>query len=239
MPWNLLLFPLVAGYYIFTKSYLFKFKQQRLDQQRLIFESIILGVVASVITYVLRLIYESVFTDEFQQTVYNAIPIKSPFAGTSLVVLLLSISATEISNWLVFDKKKRIIKAIKSIGNEFELLLNSSFTENKLLLFTLDNGKIYIGWVKELPIPAVSKYVRIIPIISGYRDEQKNVVFTTHYLSVYGEYIREGKVKSIEELDTDLILNSESMVSVSFFDVDMYAVFNAVGKVKSSGMEDS
>ncbi len=233
MPWNLLLFPLVAGYYLFTKSYLFKFKQQRLDQQRLVFESIILGVAACVITYTLRLIYESIVSDELQAAVYRAIPIKYPFAGTSLMVLLLAIGVTELSNWLFFDKKKRIIKAIKSIGNEFELLLNSSFTENKLLLFTLNNGKVYIAWVKELPIPSVSKYIRIIPIISGYRDEQKNVIFTTHYLSVYGEYIREGKVKSIEELDTDLILNTDDIVTVSFFDIDMYAVFNAVGKVKS------
>ena len=230
MPWNLLLFPLVAGYYIFTKSYYFKFKQQRLDQQRLVFESIILGVIASILTYSLRLVYESITSPEFQQSIYNVIPIKSPYAGTSLFVLIFSIGFTEISN-LFLDEKKHVVKAIKSIGNEFELMLKSSFTDNKLLLFTLNNGKIYIAWVKELPIPAVSKYVRIIPIISGYRDEQRNVVFTTHYLSVYAEYISDGKIKSIEELDTDIILNSDDIVTVSFFDIDMYSVFNAVGKV--------
>ena len=232
MPWNLLLLPLVAGYYIFTKSYFFKFKQQRLDQQRLVFESIILAVAASLITYSVRLVYESVASPEFQNIVYNAIPIKSPYTGTSLSILLLSITFTEISN-LFLDEKKRIIKAIKAIGNEFELQLESSFTDNKLLLFTLNNGKIYIAWVKELPIPSVSKYVRIIPIISGYRDDQKNVVFTTHYLSVYGEYIKEGKVKSIAELNTDVILNSDDIITVSFFDSEMYKVFNKVGKVES------
>lgn len=232
MPWNLLLLPLVAGYYIFTKSYFFKFKQQRIDQQRLVFESIILAVAASIITYSIRLFYESVASPEFQNIVYRAIPIKSPYAGTSLCILLLSITFTEISN-LFLDEKKRIIKAIKAIGNEFELQLKSSFTENKLLLFTLNNGKIYIAWVKELPIPSVSKYVRIIPIISGYRDDQKNVVFTTHYLSVYGEYIKEGKVQSISELNTDVILNSDDIVTVSFFDNEMYKVFNKVGKVES------
>lgn len=232
MPWNLLLLPLVAGYYIFTKSYFFKFKQQRLDQQRLVFESIILAVAASLITYSVRLVYESVASPEFQNIVYNAIPIKSSYTGTSLSILLLSITFTEISN-LFLDEKKRIIKAIKAIGNEFELQLKSSFTDNKLLLFTLNNGKIYIAWVKELPIPSVSKYVRIIPIISGYRDDQKNVVFTTHYLSVYGEYIKDGKVKSIAELNTDVILNSDDIITVSFFDSEMYKVFNKVGKVES------
>jgi len=231
MPWNLLILPLVAGYYIFTRSYFFKFKQQRLDRQRLIFESVIWAVVTSLITYLIKLIYESIASIEFQKIVYNIIPIKSPYVGISFCILLLSISLTELIN-LFLDEKKYITKAIKSIGNEFELLLKSSFTDNKLLSFSLDNEKIYIAWVKELPIPSVSKYVRIIPIISGYRDNQKNVIFTTHYLSVYAEYIKEGKVKSIEELDTDLILNSDNIVSVSFFDIDMYSVFNKVGRVK-------
>ena len=44
MPWNLLLLNLVAGYYLLTRSHYFKFEQQRLDRQRLIFESILLGV---------------------------------------------------------------------------------------------------------------------------------------------------------------------------------------------------
>lgn len=44
MPWNIIILHLVAGYYISTRSYYFKFKHQRLDRQRLIFESVLLGV---------------------------------------------------------------------------------------------------------------------------------------------------------------------------------------------------
>lgn len=229
MPWNLLILPLVAGYYIFTRSYIFKFKQQRLDRQRLVFESVIWGVAVSLLTYIVRLIYESLATDELQRAIYNLIPLKTPYIGTTFCTLLLAVLLTEGINLVFIRKKSKFIqRAIKDIGNEFELLLKSSFTDNVLLLFTLDNDKVYVAWVKELPIPSVSKYVRIIPAISGYRDVQKNVVFTTHYLSVYAQYIQEGKAKSIEELGTDLIINTDDIITVNFFDNDMYKRFNSI-----------
>ena len=54
-------------------------------------------------------------------------------------------------------------------GNEFELLLSSSFFYAHLLQFTMDSGKFYIDWVKELPKPFTTSYIRITPVFSGYR----------------------------------------------------------------------
>ncbi|MEO6903650.1 MAG: hypothetical protein ABI315_10970, partial [Bacteroidia bacterium] len=116
--------------------------------------------------------------------------------------------------------------AIKEVGNEFELILKSSFTEGLLLQFTLDNNKFYIAWVKELPIPSISNYIRIIPAISGYRNNEKELVFISQYLSVYAEYIEEGKITDIEELKIDLILDLRRIVSVSYFEKEMYNRFN-------------
>lgn len=122
--------------------------------------------------------------------------------------------------------KTEIKKAIKSVGNELELLLKSSFTDSKLLEFTLDTGKFYIAWAKELPIPTVTNYIRVIPAFSGFRDERTNFVFTSQYLSIYAEYIAEGKIQDINELDVDLIITLDNVVSVSYFDIDMYERFN-------------
>ena len=112
------------------------------------------------------------------------------------------------------------------MGNEFELMLASSFTEGLLLQFTLDNNKFYIAWVKELPIPSISSYVRIIPAISGFRNNEKELVFTSQYLSVYAEYINEGKITAIEQLKIDMVLDLKNVVSVSYFDKEMYNRFN-------------
>lgn len=225
MPWNLLILNLVAGYYLLTRSYYFKFEQQRLDRQRLIFESVLLGVGLTITSYVIRLVFEYLSPEVFK-VVYSELPIKTPFVGTSFFTILLSIILAKGGN-IVLDKQKYIKKAIKDVGNEFELLMKSSFTNKNLLQFTLDNDKFYVAWVKELPTPSISNYVRVIPALSGYRNDEKELVFTSHYLSVYSEYIKEGKVTDIVELNTDLVIDLGNIVTVSNFDLEMYSRFNS------------
>lgn len=225
MPWNLFILNLVAGYYLLTRSYYFKFEQQRLDRQRLIFESVILGVGLTITSYILRIAFEYLFPQIFN-AVYAELPIKSHFVGTSFFTIILSIALAKIGN-IILDKEKYIKKAIKDVGNEFELLMKSSFTNENLLQFTLDNDKFYIAWVKELPTPSISNYVRVIPALSGYRNTQKELIFTSHYLSVYSEYITEGRSNNnIRELNTDLVIDLANIISVSNFDLEMYHRFN-------------
>jgi hypothetical protein len=226
MPWNLLLLNLVAGYYLLTRSNYFKFEQQRLDRQRLIFESILLGVALTICSYLLRISFEYVSPEIFK-AVYSEFPIKTPFVGTSFCTILISIILAKGGN-VFLDKEKYIKKAIKDVGNEFELLMKSSFTNENLLQFTLDNDKFYVAWVKELPTPSVSNYVRVIPALSGYRNADKELIFTSHYLSVYSEYINEGKVTNIKELNTDLVIDLDNIVTVSNFDLEMFQRFNRI-----------
>tara|TARA_R110002072_G_C7728752_1_gene515562 strand:+ start:140 stop:730 length:591 start_codon:yes stop_codon:yes gene_type:complete len=189
MPWNLLILPLVGGYYIISRYNHFKFKQQRLDRQRLIFDSVIMGVILIAATFIVRLLVELILPNAVGW-VYQFFPIQAPFIGTTFTSLLLAFLFVEIGNrTFCKDRKEQIEEAIKKVGNELELILSSSFRHSKLLEFTLDTDKFYIGWVKELPIPTVSNYIRIIPVFSGYRDAEKRFVFTTHYLNVYAEYV--------------------------------------------------
>lgn len=223
MPWNLLILPLVAGYFLLTKCYVFKFHQQRLDRQRLIFESILLGIAIMVVTYILREIFFAVLPN-FSNLIYSYSPFDIPYALTSFFTITVSILFTVIYNWFSTDKEW-IKKSIKDVGNEFEILMMWSFTEKSLLQFTLDNGKVYVAYVKELPIPSISNYIRLIPFISGYRDSQQEVHYTTHYLSVYDEYISKGKVTNIEELNTDIVLDITNIIGVSNFDLGMHKKF--------------
>jgi hypothetical protein len=229
MPWNFLILPLVAGYYVLTRSYFFRFKQQRLETQRLIFESILLSVVITILTYIIRFVADY-FSPTAIQALYNLIPVKSPYIGTATFTLLFAVLFSEVIN-LFLNKEKHITNAINNVGNEFELMLASSFTEELLLQFTLDNNKFYIAWVKELPIPSISNYIRVTPAISGYRNAEKELIFTSHYLSVYVEYMNEGKIKNIEQLNTDLVLNLKNIISVSYFDPEMYNRFNKIKDV--------
>ncbi|MEJ7560643.1 MAG: hypothetical protein WKF66_20195 [Pedobacter sp.] len=152
-------------------------------------------------------------------------PIKSAYFGTTSFTLFAAVVFTEIAN-LFIDRKKAIKNSLEKAGNEFELLLSSSFFDAHLLQFTMDSGKVYIGWVKELPKPFTTSYIRITPALSGYRDEKKELVFTTQYLTVYASYIADGSVTDQSELKTDLVLKVDKINSTSFFDMEMYKRFN-------------
>ena len=226
MPWNLLIFPLVGGYYILTRSYFFKFIQQRLDRQRLIFESVLIGSFICGLAILIRLGI-SYFDPSFSDTIYRKFPFKEPFTITSISILGLSIFLTEITN-LFLNKTYYAKKAIKAVGNEFELLLKTSFVESKLLLFTLCNDKFYIAWVKELPNPSISNYVRVVPAMSGFRTDRKELEFTTEYLLVYSQLVKENNETDIKNLKTDIVIDISQVMSVSFFDFKLNKKFDEV-----------
>lgn len=95
-----------------------------------------------------------------------------------------------------------------------------------MLEFTLDTDKVYVGFLKELPIPTTTDYIRIIPMFSGYRDEKKQLIFTTDYYTVYREYIDKKKINKIDDLKIDMILTLDNLVTVSYFDQENYESFH-------------
>jgi len=230
MPFNLLLFPLVGGYYILIRFQYLRYVQYRLENQRVLLNSAFAGIILLVACFILRAIINMLFP-EFILYMSKQLPVKAPYFGTTSFSLVVAVIATEIAN-LFIDRKKAIRRSLKKSGNELELLMSSSFFDAHLLQFTMDSGKVYIGWVKELPKPFTTNYIRITPAFSGYRNEQKELVFTTQYLTVYASYIADGSVTDSSELKTDLVLKVDKVNSASFFDMDMYKRFNPEEEAK-------
>ncbi|RZK66471.1 MAG: hypothetical protein EOO92_25205 [Pedobacter sp.] len=224
MPFNLLIFPLVGGYYILIRFEYLRYIQYRLESQRILLNSAFAGIILLVCCFMLRAIAESIFPD-FIESLGALMPVKLPYFGTTSFTLVAAVAFTEIAN-LFFDSKKAIKRSLEQVGNELELMLSTSFFEAHLLQFSMDSGKVYIGWVKELPKPFTTSYIRITPALSGYRNENKELVFTTQYLSVYASYIADGSVTDQNELKTDLVLKVDKIHSASFFDMEMYKRFN-------------
>ena len=225
MPFNLLLFPLVAGYYVLIRFRYFRYIQQRMDRQRLLFNSILLGILILVITILARIILEALFP-KMIPALTGYLPLQTPYFGTTVFSLLISVALVEIGNRFI-SRAHAIKYAIKFIGDESEIMLKDSVIKSLMLQFTLSSKKVYVGWVKELPLP-FSNCVRIIPAFSGYRNDEGKLEFTTQYLSVYATYIEDGQAKSINDLNTDLIIKKETIVTMSYFDIEMYNRFNEV-----------
>ena len=224
MPFNLLIFPLVGGYYILIRFQYLRYIQYRLESQRILLNSAFAGIILLVACFFLRTITYLLFPS-FIEYLGAQMPIKSTYFGTTSFTLVAAVVFTEIANLFV-DRKKAIKKSLEKAGNEFELLLSASFFDTHLLQFTMDSGKVYIGWVKELPKPFTTNYIRITPALSGYRNEKKELVLTTQYLTVYASYIEDGSVTDQSELKTDLVLKVDKIDSTSFFDMEMYKRFN-------------
>jgi hypothetical protein len=224
MPFNLLLFPLVGGYYILIRFGYFRYIQYRLESQRILLNSAFIGIILLVACFLLRAIVKY-YCPSFIQYMGALMPIKEVYFGTTSFTLLAAVVFTEVAN-IFIDRKKAIKKSLEKAGNELELLMSASFFDAHLLQFTMDSGKVYIGWVKELPKPFTTNYIRITPALSGYRNERKELVFTTQYLTVYASYIADGSVSDQNELKTDLVIKVDKINSASYFDMEMYNRFN-------------
>jgi len=184
MPFNLLLFPLVGGYYFLITFKHFKFLHQRLERQRLLFNSVIAGSILLLFSFFITWAFTSLFP-EFSARLKSNSPVDLPFFGTTVCSFLFGILSAQVGN-LFIDGGKAISRAIKKIGNELELLLEDSIKNEFLIQVTLKNDKFYIGWVRALPIPQQSSYIVLLPAFSGYRNgNTKEMIFTTQYLDVY------------------------------------------------------
>ena len=144
MPWNLFLIPLVGGYFILTRCYLFKFKQQRLDKQRLIFDSVLFGIMLITFTFLLKIILCVLLHDCFE-LLHEKLPVKKDYFGTAFASLIIAYLFVSIANYFS-SSKIQTQKAITDVGNELEKMLMRSFVKGVPLQFTLDTQKIYIAW---------------------------------------------------------------------------------------------
>jgi hypothetical protein len=232
IPINLLLFPLVGGYYITTRSESSKFISQRLSSQSIIFNAILVGIPLMAVSLIITTAITYIFPTHVEWVRLNVFPIKDDFFGTCLLSVCISFSYTKIKNHFI-DETEAIHLAIEKSGSELELLVSYSFKESKLIQLTLKNDKVYIGWAEVLPKPSHCPYIQLVPLFSGFRDEKKELVIVTNYSLVYSELIQKGKIKDIQELKMNLVIQSNEIISASRFDFEIFE--NFASKKKDNG----
>ena len=116
MPFNLLILPLVGGYYIIANSEWYKYKTQRLHNERLLFNSVLAGVILIIISLTIRYL-ATIWLPEVVKLYRDLLPIKQPYMGVTFGSIVVAIGGTEITN-LFISVPNRISLAIDEIGNE-------------------------------------------------------------------------------------------------------------------------
>jgi len=234
MPYNLLLLPVIVGYFVLIHSLFFKYNTQRLTQNRIIFESVSVAILIIVFGIIIRTIVQSIFPKLVPAIInfLKIVPInKVEYLWTVVFSCFTTVILVFISNYCIskkFKKDEPIGWAVDENGDEIEKLFKKSVEEAVTIQVTLKNDKVYIGFSEIIPIPHKTNYLTLTPIISGYRDkETKQLHITTDYFKVVQDFIEQiGDDKESVSLNTDVIIKQDEILSAGIYEQDIFEKFN-------------
>lgn len=108
------------------------------------------------------------------------------------------------------------------------MLILKAYEEQREVLITLQNGKVYMGKVTDtyFRINDEIRSIMINPISSGYRKtDTHKLVLTTYYGKIYKEILDNPDNFNVKISDFSVAIRYENIVTVSPFDPKTYAIF--------------
>lgn len=203
------LIPVLAGYWLLTRTHLLKHPYESKTHHRVIFEHAIAGGVLLVISWVLAFMLAGVFAGDGLLGHVGAGWRKiAPFdnAGVLALTVVLATSIPPVINWKVDEVKAANRWALVNETSRGRLL-RESLEKGHLVEVSLSDGQSHVGIVYTSPHSEFEGDVFLAPELSGYRDPQtRKLIITTAY----------------EDQDPDIRIVSllEKVVSVGYFDLD-------------------
>ncbi len=237
MPYNLLLLPVIVGYFILNHSYFFKYNTQRFSPSRIIYESISIALFLIVFGFILRTFFQWCFPSFLQEMIIllNKIPIqKVDYFWTVVFSCVLALLFVFGSNFYLkknYQESQFIAWAVEKNGDEIEKLFKKSVEEGCLLQITLKNDKVYIGYSEIIPIPQKTNYLILTPVLSGYRDEKKQLHITTDYYKAIDDFLKglDTNNKS-NQLNTEIIIKQDEILTAGMYEQQIFEKFNQISK---------
>jgi hypothetical protein len=230
----LLVLPLVGGYYFTMLSQWVRYRAAREEGHRLYFRSAFYGAGLFIICFFARqlllIVSENYRFFEAWLSFYVLQIVKDPdkmhqfpLAVLAMYTMLAGPAFAYATN-LVRRREHYLRLALKF--DDLERLFFESAHDEAALCFTMDSGKIYVGFVTSIFDPTRErKSVGILPLASGYRTEDGRIAFTTDYLIVY-ERIDEDDEVAMTTDDFELVLPTDKIRSCNKFDLRVYEMFS-------------
>ena len=221
MNWSLILLPLLGGYFHLSKSIKTKFFYRRIERQRLIFDSLLVGFIYTIIGYLSWAIL-SYLCKDFTEFLFVLIG----FNSTHFIPLSISLIAAILNTYAFNFLNRRdanwfLSRVILKTGNSLQKDLMESYFFQRLIMVALQNGKVYVGFAGELNEPNIeSSYIRMVLFYSGYRTHNMDISLETDYNLKFDE-------KELEEDDITMITLKESeILSSTFFNQNVFKRLN-------------
>lgn len=216
--------PLVACVGIFALLLAVSFSYQRFIDRYFPFRLFsismrigLFGVIASLTLTIFFVRYAvlSAWWDHFVRLKGSGIPVLACFLGLVLWWPLNLLYPHVAANLRLHEKKAT---------TALDRLLYQASVEQNLLSISMKDGKVYIGYVQELPPNPEDRnsYFEILPMNSGYRDKDtREMKLTTFYDTAYQRLI-DARADPEEWLIFVKVLKIDDIVSAGRFDPDAY-----------------
>jgi hypothetical protein len=148
------------------------------------------------------------------------------FGTTAVLSLPLSFALAELLNIPLnrcISLRGRLLLHLSSLSELEEFLWMTSLRRLPVMV-TLSSAKVYVGYtMDEPPISRrENKWVRLEPLLSGYRDEHHEFHPTTSYAWMHAP-LPAGVGVDMEISDFDVLLPADEFKSVHAFDLPSYA----------------
>jgi len=131
-----------------------------------------------------------------------------------------TIAMTWLANWPIIKSnslKLKLYLRMSCLAELEEFLLQSNMRGLPVMI-TLGNKKVYVGFAMETqPDRDEKKWVRLEPLLSGYRNNKHEFKETTDY-----RWLHTGDVDDAQKVDFDVILPVAEIISVHAFDLSVY-----------------
>jgi hypothetical protein len=228
MPFNVLLLPLLGGYVFLRQWNRTRFSSRRYSGERLLLHAALAGILFLAAAFLItRLLIWSVPGVGLWWR--RMVPF--PYSGSAVLAFLLGAGLWWPLN-AVFRRSAEDAadQVIEETGDYLETLLVRAIRRTKPVSVTLKSGKTYIGFVVTNFNPSFDRrFISLLPLQSGYRNEQHELVINTDYARVYEWITQQGRSETeLDELMKDfiIVLPVGEIQSVNLFDRDAYRLFN-------------
>ena len=190
---GLLIVPAIAGYWLLDQTYLWRYQLRRESGYRLFFKSAIAGLVLVAIARLLCVTLECAFPDSLDEAFryIEAWKRYAPFeySGTMMLTAALAVVTPPILNRFL-DADRLAKSASLTNGDLVEWAIQDSLDHQTLVEISMKTGKSYIGLATRSGVSTSGPTdVALIPLASGYRDKETQVLkTTTYYTDTLSEY---------------------------------------------------
>lgn len=236
----LLLFPLTGGYAFLRLCHFTKHRWDALEWERNLFEAALADAgLFLAVRLAIPLFERAPALVRVRDAVRAAVPY--PFAASFLGALVLAVALAWLLN-LRIPRERAIRRAVEHHGGELLILLQHAARHLLPVSLTMFNRKVYVGFVLAPPSPK-HPYTKIVPTVTGYRDEHSlGVVFDTVYWRVYEDLERrqeQGETVDVNVESFGIVLPIAQVCSANLFDDETYRrYFGALPTGEAGGVDD-